>query len=306
MLTQITGLHHVTTLAASALGTDRFMTQVLGLRRVKKTVNFDAPEVYHLYYGNGAGAPGTVMTYFPFPDSAPGTAGTGEVGMTAYAVPVGSLRFWADRLANAGFDVTPFERFGESGLTFAGGAGDALALIECADDRAPSTGTVSADVAVRGFHSVTLRLHDTGATAELLAFMGYGSASREGAVTRLTTGPGAPGQVICLEDAPDTARARPGAGSVHHVAFSVPNLARQIEVREALLAEGWKVTPSIDRDYFHAIYFRSPGGVLFEVATDAPGFARDEAPETLGDALKLPAQHEHLRAGLERSLEPLA
>ena len=306
MLTQIDGLHHVTSLARSAPETDRFMTQVLGLRRVKKTVNFDAPDVYHLYYGDAAGAPGTVMTYFPFPDAAPGHTGTGETGLTAYSVPKESLGFWTDRFAAMGVAMEPVDSaFGAPRLRFTGGAGDAFALIEGDDDRAPWAATVDAAHAIRGFHSVTLCLSDVGATADLLTFMGFSAGPTEGAVTRFTVGDGGAGRIVDLAAAPDLPRARAGAGSVHHVAFAVACRARQYEVREALSAAGWQVTPSIDRDYFHAIYFRSPGGVLFEVATAEPGFDRDEAPDALGTALKLPAQHEYLRSRLEKALVPL-
>ena len=306
MLDQIKGLHHVTSLASSARATDRFFTGPLGLRRVKKTVNFDAPDVYHLYYADELGTPGTVMTYFPFPHAARGRPGTGEVGTTAYAVPRGSLPAWAGRLAETGVEAIDHEeRFGAGRLTFEGPDGDGFALVEADDDRAPWTASVPPEMAIRGFHSVALRLADAGPTVELLRFMGYEEAGREGSITRFVVKGGNAAAAVDIEVLPGVAPARQGAGSVHHVAFAVETRARQLEVREALVDEGWQVTPQIDRDYFWAIYFRSPGGVLFEIATNEPGFDRDEDRAHLGEALKLPSQHEHLRARLERHLEPI-
>ena len=307
MLTQIKGLHHVTSLASSASENNTFFTTVLGQRRVKKTVNFDAPEVYHLYYGDEVGSPGTVMTYFPFPRAARGKAGVGEVGTTAYAVPLGSTKAWADRLAT--FDVANIStdtRFGQTRLLFDAPDGDRFALVETDDNRIPWVGNgVEADMAIRGFHSADMRLRDAGATAELLKFMGYQETDRAGNVTRFATPNGTDATIIDLETLPDAAPAQSGAGSVHHIAFAVENRARQLEVREALKDTGWQVTPVIDRDYFYAIYFRTPGGVLFEVATNEPGFNRDEDTAYLGQVLKLPSQHEHLRARLEKLLEPI-
>jgi glyoxalase family protein len=307
MLTQIKGLHHVTSLASSARENNAFFTQVLGLRRVKKTVNFDAPDVYHLYYGDAAGSAGTVMTYFPFPNAARGRAGVGEVGRTSFAVPTGTSAAWLDRLAT--FDTKALAqdtRFGQKRVLFNGPDGDQFALVETEDDRAPWTGNgISEDMAIRGFHSTDMRLSDAAASAELLGFMGYQKLDSADNVTRYIVPNGNAANTIDIEEIPNAARAAAGAGSVHHIAFAVENRARQLEVREALLDTGYQVTPVIDRDYFYAIYFRTPGGVLFEVATNEPGFARDEDAAQLGQALKLPSQHEHLRARLEHLLEPL-
>lgn len=309
MLDQIKGLHHVTSLARDANENNAFFTHALGLRRIKKTVNFDAPDVYHLYYADEAGTPGTVMTYFPFPDAARGRPGTGEVGVTAFSVPEGALPFWEERLAAHG--VSGLERstlFGEKRLSFAGPDGDGFALVETrGDGRAPWTGNgVDADVAIRGFHSVSMRLADAGATAELLGFMNHEEIDRAGAVRRFRVKGGGNGAgIVDVETLPVAARARQGAGSVHHVAFAVDDRDRQLDVRKALMDTGYQVTPVIDRDYFYAIYFRTPGGVLFEVSTNEPGFDRDEDTAHLGEALKLPRQHEHLRPFLESHLEPI-
>ena len=307
MLKQIKGLHHVTSLASGAKQNNDFFTNALGLRRVKKTVNFDAPDVYHLYYGDEAGTPGTVMTYFPFPQAARGTAGTGEVGTTAFAVPKGSLAQWQDRLAGLGVEgLKAGSRFGDKVLEFKGPDGDGFALVEADDARTPWTGNgISEEIGIRGFHSASMRLKDDGATSELLKFMGYEEVDREGDVTRFSVANGNGADLIDIETVPGAPQATQGAGSVHHLAFAVDNRARQLEVREAIADTGYMVTPVIDRDYFWAIYFRTPGGVLFEVATNEPGFDRDEDTAHLGEALKLPSQHRHLRERLERTLEPI-
>lgn len=307
MLKQIKGLHHVTSLASDARENNAFFTNVLGLRRVKKTVNFDAPDVYHLYYGDEAGSPGTVMTYFPFPNAGPGKPGVGEVGRTSFSIPTGAAAAWQERLATFGVaGLAQDTRFGQKRVLFDGPDGDGFALVEADDDRAPWTGNgVSADIGIRGFHSADMRLRDGAVTRELLQFMGYEESDTDGNITRFVVPDGNAANTIDIEVLPDARTAMQGAGSVHHIAFAVENRARQLEVREALIDTGYQVTPVIDRDYFYAIYFRSPGGVLFEVATNEPGFDRDEDTAHLGEALKLPSQHEHLRARLLSTLEPL-
>ncbi|HHX88621.1 MAG TPA: ring-cleaving dioxygenase [Paracoccus sp.] len=306
MLTQINGLHHVTSMASEAQENNAFFTKVLGLRRVKKTVNFDAPEVYHLYYGDETGAAGTVMTYFPFPHIAKGRRGTGEVSETVFSIPEGAIGYWQDRLSGAGVKgIEKVEQFGEKRLRFRGPDGDGFALSEVSgDSRVPFAGPVPDDKGIYGFRGVTMRLREGEATAELLKFMGYQEVAREGTLIRLAIeGNGA--DIIDIDVQPGEERAREGAGSVHHVAFAVENRAAQEEVRKVLLEHGAHVTPIIDRDYFWAIYFRTPGGVLFEIATNEPGFARDEDRAHLGEALKLPTQHAHLRERLEKALVPI-
>jgi glyoxalase family protein len=308
MLSQIKGLHHVTSMAGNAQVNNDFFTKTLGLRRVKKTVNFDAPDVYHLYYGDAQGSPGSVMTYFPFPNMGPGSAGTGEVGETLFAVSRGTLGYWAERLQKSGVAVgSPTEEFGEKRLSFAAPDGDRFALIEVdATANAPWDGNgVAAAEAIHGFHGATMRLRDGGATAELLQFMGYSPVDRQGAVTRYAVAGGNGADRIDIEVLPNAPRAQQGAGSVHHIAFAVENRAAQLEVRKALMDTGYQVTPVIDRDYFWAIYFRTPGGVLFEIATNEPGFDRDEDSAHLGEALKLPRQHEALRPRIEALLPPI-
>ncbi len=308
MLKQIKGLHHVTSLASDARQNNSFFTDTLGLRRIKKTVNFDQPDVYHLYYGDEQGSPGSVMTYFPFPHIAEGHEGVGEVGTTVFAVPEGSLGYWRERLAArrvAGLEDST--RFGSKTLLFRGPDNDGFALVEQEGDGRQGWigGGVDGDHAIRGFHSASMRLRDGGATAELLKFMGYQEVEKAGDLSRFAIPNGNGADLVDIESLPAATFARQGAGSVHHIAFAVDDRAAQLEVRKALMDTGYQVTPVIDRDYFWAIYFRTPGGVLFEVATNEPGFDRDEDTAHLGEALKLPKQHEHLRRMLEQNLQPI-
>lgn len=308
MLKQIKGLHHVTSMASDANSNNQFFTKVLGLRRIKKTVNFDAPDVYHLYYGDEVGTPGSVMTYFPFANMAKGKAGIGEVGTTVFSVPQGSLHFWQKRFSDMNVktgDIT--EQFGEKRLAFSGPDGDGFALVEVANDGRKQwlSDGLNDQVAIHGFHSTAMRLQDDGAMRELLKFMNYDLIEEKNGILRLGITDGNEANIIDLETLPTTQYAQQGAGSVHHIAFAVENKEAQLEVRRALLDTGYQVTPVIDRDYFWAIYFRTPEGVLFEIATNEPGFERDEDKAHLGEALKLPSQHEHLREALEQHLLPL-
>ena len=308
MLKEIQGLHHVTSMADDARANNAFFTDVLGLRRVKKTVNFDRPDVYHLYYGDETGSPGSAMTYFPFPGMARGDKGVGEVGITAFSVPEGSLEFWQKRLADSNVaDLKKDIRFGEKRLEFSGPDADEFALVETAGDhRTPwQIDGIDEAVAIRGFHSTTMRLQDGAAMCELLKFMNYQEVDKQDDIIRLAVAGGNGAHTLDLEVLPSAKRSSQGAGSVHHIAFSVEDRAAQKIVREALIDTGYAVTPVIDRDYFWAIYFQTPGGVLFEVATNEPGFDRDEDTAHLGEALKLPTQHEHLREALEQHLQPI-
>ncbi|WP_312367247.1 VOC family protein [Ensifer sp.] len=309
MIKDIKGLHHVTSMASDARRNNAFFTDTLGLRRVKKTVNFDEPSIYHLYYGDETGAAGTVMTYFPFDQMMRGRPGVGEVGETQFSVPKGSLAYWKDRLVSQGVaGIKTDTIFGANRLRFSGPDGDGLALVEKADDgrSAWTAGGVPDDAAIRGFAGARLSLHDTAAMEELLGFMGYERAEKDDNVTRLVIPNGNGADTIDLEALPQTTFARQGAGSVHHIAFAVDDRAAQLEVRKALMDTGYQVTPVIDRDYFWAIYFRTPGGVLFEIATNEPGFNRDEDTAHLGQALKLPQRYEPLRDRIEAGLVPLA
>lgn len=305
----IKGLHHVTSMAADANDNNTFFTKTLGLRRVKKTVNFDAPEVYHLYYGDEVGTPGSVMTYFPFGRMPKGTRGVGEVGVTEFAVPDGALNFWKDRLSKNGVSGLRESSFlGEARLEFDGPDGDGFALVETdVAGRVPWTGTeIDPEHGILGFHGARFRLRDAAATGELLTFMGYQKDESEGDITRYRIEGGNAAATIDLDQAPDAAHAHQGAGSVHHIAFAVEDRAAQNEVRKALLDTGYQVTPVIDRDYFWAIYFRTPGGILFEIATNEPGFDRDEDTKHLGEALKLPERYRPYRDQIKRNLPSIA
>jgi len=309
MIKDVKGLHHITSMASDARQNNTFFTDALGLRRVKKTVNFDDPNVYHLYYGDEAGTPGSVLTYFPFPNVMRGRPGVGEVSETQFAVPKGSLSFWQDRLITKGAsNLQADTAFGADRLRFNGPDGEGFALIEAEDDgrKAWDGAGINESVGIRGFSGAKFRLHHTAATAELLGFMGYQRAETEGDVTRFVIPGGNGADTIDLEALPKKPFARQGAGSVHHIAFAVENRAKQLEVRKALMDTGYQVTPVIDRDYFWAIYFRTPGGVLFEIATNEPGFDRDEDTAHLGEALKLPSRYEPYRDQIEAGLTPLA
>lgn len=298
MIPHIQGLHHVTAFAGPAPENNTFFTDTLGLRRVKTTVNFDNPYVYHLYFGDKHGTPGTVMTHFPDRKWRQGQRGTGEVAVTAFTVPRGSLSEWEKRLPES----TRTEVFGEAQLRFPGPDGETLALVESDDSRTPWD-ALPESMAIRGFHSVNLMLADPRPTLDLLTAMGYAEAGNEGTTTRLTMD--APVGVIDVMGAPDMPKSVEGAGSVHHIAFATPNDDTLVAIREAVIDAGLKPTEVRDRNYFHSIYFREPGGVLFEVATLDIGFDADEPVATLGDALKLPPQHEHLRSELVKTLEPI-
>ena len=308
----VTGLHHVTAIAGDAARNADFHVRALGRRLVKRTVNFDDPGTWHLYYGDETGAAGGVMTVFPWAHAPQGAVGAGQVSITQYAVPPGALAFWRARLAAEDVHVVSEAEtvFGETRDVFADPDGLLTALVETDDPRTPwTTEAIGADVAIRGFHGVTLALREGETTTRILTeAFGYeteGSApAGGGTVTRLRRTGGVAG-VVDLHVDPAMPAGREGVGTVHHVAFSVPDPDAQARVRAALAALGLAVTPRIDRQYFDAVYARTPGGVLFEVATETPGFAIDEPVETLGAALRLPDRYAPHRARIEAALPPL-
>ncbi len=298
-MTHIPGLHHVTAICGDAQANVDFYTGILQQRLVKKTVNFDAPDTYHLYYGDQNGSPGTILTFFPFAGATPGRAGPGMASAYAYAIPPAAFAQWADRAATFG-DASVTTRFGARVITLRDPDDAPVELIEDATDAAT----------IGGFHSVTLWARDIVPTARLLQdVFGYTETAHEtvdGTERLRLTAPGdAPGRVVDIIRSDRATAARPGAGTIHHVAFRARSDDEQLGWIDRLASAGHRTTPVIDRQYFNAIYFREPGGVLFEIATDAPGFAVDEPHETMGQALMLPAQHEPLRAELTRLLPPL-
>ncbi len=310
MTQAIPGLHHVTAISGPPQGNVDFYVGTLLQRLVKKTVNFDDPGTYHLYYGNEAAEPGSILTFFPFVDAGPGRTGPGMASAVAYAVPKGGLTAWMLALAGAAVDFDgPTERFGEQMIALSDPDGLRIELIET--DRGTADLAVADDAPVdAGFHSVTLWLKNPDRTARLLTdVFGYDSAGEAsaGGETRyrfLADGQGRGSAIdLIASDAPSIGRQ--GAGSIHHVAFRAETDDVQMGWQETLKGKGFDVTPQIDRQYFNAIYFREPGGVLFEIATDPPGFATDEPMETLGQELKLPAQHAPLRDRIERILPPI-
>ena len=306
----IQGLHHITAVASDAQANVDFYERVLGQRLVKTTVNFDDPGTYHLYYGDEVGTPGTIMTFFPWSHMSRGRRGNGETAEVLYAVPEGAAGYWAERLARMGVEVGDVEeRFGEQVLLFDDPDGMRLGLVETDD---PATlelwdgGPVPVEYALRGFHGVTLWLESTEPTAAVLTEqMGYRHMATEGARSRYAGASDDRALYVDLVARPGAPRGAFGAGSIHHIAFRTVDDEEQLEYRDQLMRAGLAVTPVQDRQYFHSIYFREPGGVLFEVATDAPGFLYDEPIETLGDALRLPPWLESRRPQIEPRLAPI-
>jgi len=296
----VAGLHHITAISGPPQPNVDFYTGLLAQRLVKRTVNFDDPGTYHLYYGDTSGSPGTILTFFPFVGARPGAAGTGAASGFAYAVSATALPALRKALAAAGQTVTEGERFGTPTLSLHDPDGLSVELTATPD--APATG-------VGAFDAVTLWISDPEPTARVLTdLLGYTAAGHErsaGTERLRFSAPGAQARHVDLVRRDGAPRNRPGTGTIHHVAFRAETADHQAALREAVAAAGHNVTPRIDRQYFDAIYFREPGGILFEIATDPPGFAIDEPAETMGQALMLPPQYEAHRARIEAQLPPL-
>src|SRR6202035_4254334 len=308
---QIAGIHHVTAIARDPQKNVDFYTGVLGLRLVKKTVNFDDPGSYHLYYGDETGRPGTLLTFCPWPHAKLGSRGAGQATRIAFAVPEGSLGRWIAHLEAHGVEIEgPRGRFAEEVLVLRDPDGLEIELVELAGaaEIAPwEGGPVPAEVAVRGFHGVTLTEWNPDVTAPLLtATMGFRPTDESPGRFRFETGAGGGGTRVDILASPDAARGRISAGTVHHVAWRAADDAEQLAWQRTLAERGLQVTPVQERQYFRSIYFREPGGVLFEIATDGPGFTVDEPVASLGSALKLPPWLEPARAEIEEALPPLA
>ena len=308
MSSQTTGIHHVTAISGAPQRNADFYAGTLGLRLVKKTVNFDDPETYHLYYGDGAGSPGTIMTFFPWAHAPGGRIGAGQLVVTSYSIPAASLGYWTERLVERGVRFErPRDRFGDTVLSFEDPDRLRIELVTAEDVRpGRAGGPVREDHSIRGFHHVALAVEATDRTAGLMTdTLGFRLVDEAEGRIRLASGEGGPGDRVDVVNAAGFPGGSMGVGTVHHVALRVPDEETQLALREAVAALGYNVTPVLDRNYFRSIYFRETGGVLFEIATDPPGFAVDEDPEHLGEDLKLPPWLETRRDRLEEVLPPL-
>jgi glyoxalase family protein len=306
------GIHHITAIASDPQRNLDFYTEFLGLRLVKRTVNFDDPSAYHFYFGDKIGTPGTILTFFPWPGARRGQRGTGQVVATSFAVPSAGLDYWRDRFANwhVPLEETP-GRFDETVLRFTDPDGLLIELIATENlqnhvELFPDSG-VPAEYCLRGFHAPTLELQRTSLTTQLLTeVFGFELLREADSRRRFALDPAMPNKQVDVVERPDGNFGHIAAGTVHHIAFRAASNEEQEFWREKLTELGLGVTPVIDRQYFHSIYFREPGGILFEIATDAPGFATDESIEQLGEDLKLPPQYEQHRSEIERSLPPVS
>jgi glyoxalase family protein len=294
----IPGIHHVTCITRDVQKCTDFYAGVLGLRFVKKSINQDLPDTYHIYFGDYLGTPGTAMTFFGWPTWPKQKVGSGQVTTVSFAVPAGALDWWSDRLRKLGVEHRRVSRFDADGI--------ALELVgQSADERWQPwpLSPVDEDHAIRGFHSVTLTVAEAAATLDLLTgTMGFRESGREANRTRLATGAGGPHSIVDVIESPEGSEGRESTGTVHHVAWRTEDEASQKTWRELLLRAGRNVTPVIDRWYFKSIYYREPGGVLFEIATDGPGFTVDESPEKLGTTLSLPPWFQVRREELDETL----
>lgn len=303
----IIGIHHITAMASDAQRNIDFYVTVLGLRLVKRSINQDAPDIYHLYYGDEAGNPGTAMTFFPFGRAARGTRGNGEVSRVAFAVPPTSQTYWTERLRSFGIVTDgPFEQFGETQIAFQDPDGLLIELVFTDRQmlRSPwKNGPVPTEHAVKAFHGVTMNLAEAASSLEVLQdILGARFVAREGNRQRYSIGVGEHTAMIDLIIDPATPPARQSAGSVHHIAWRVMDDASEEFWQGTIAQHGLMPTEIIDRFYFHSIYFREPGGILYEIATDNPGFTVDETLDTLGSALVLPPWFEPQRSAIERTL----
>jgi glyoxalase family protein len=305
------GIHHVTAISGGASRNVDFYTRTLGMRLVKKTVNFDDPGTYHLYYGDEQGKPGTILTFFPWEHAAPGRNGDGQTEKTAFRVPAESIGYWTHRLIETGVPHKALEkRFGEPVLSFTDPDGMSLALVGVAGaaiEPAWSDGGIPAEHVIRGFHGVTLMLEKAAPTGAILTgVFGFEETGREGHLVRYEMGEGGPGNVVTIRETQGFLPGRMGRGSVHHIAFRAADDAQQAEMARKLRADHRLMpTEQVDRNYFRSVYFREPGGILFEIATDQPGFAVDEPVAALRRELKLPPFLESHRREIEAALPPI-
>jgi glyoxalase family protein len=306
MPADIPGIHHVTAIGSDPGRNVAFYTETLGLRLVKRSVNQDDVSVYHLFYGDHSGSPGTSMTFFPYTDARPGQVGTGQVNTTQFLIPEASVDYWVERLADEGVDADdPKERFGDTVVPFRDPDGLPLELVARADAPSgdPPDGPVPKEHAIRGFFGVTLSLASAGPTAELLQTMGFRQTESEHQRQRYEAD-GDLGYVVDILEDPQAPRGQPGVGTVHHVAFQVTQ-DDQAEWRDVLIDHGLRPTEIIDRKWFESVYARTEGGVLFELATKSPGYTVDEDLDELGERLVLPEWLEDRRDEIEAELPDL-
>jgi len=302
------GIHHVTGIASDPQRNLDFYAGILGLRLVKRTVNFDDPTTYHFYFGNETGSPGTILTFFPWPHARRGRQGGGQVAVTSFSIRPSALGFWIERFIKKRVEFEqPVARYEDERIIafkdHEGFMGELVAHSAADSHAGWSAAGVPAEHAIRGLYSVTLWLDANELTGQLLTHtLGFNLVREQGSIFRYSTGNGGPGAVVDLRCVPGIWRGVMGAGTVHHVAFRCSSEAEQMDARSELTSLGYNVTPQLDRDYFKSIYFREPGGVLFEIATDAPGFAVDEPTDALGQSLKLPEWLEPRRFEIEALL----
>ncbi|MCJ8153041.1 ring-cleaving dioxygenase [Chryseobacterium sp. SSA4.19] len=309
MENRILGLHHITAIADNAKRNLDFYTKILGVRLVKKTVNFDDPGTYHFYFGNETGTPGTILTFFPWEGIEKGTNGSGLATHIGYSVPKGSLEFWKNRFQQFNISFQESEIFGEKLISFNDPDGLQLQFIESStpDDRKVwTTDDIKDENALKGFHNITLTLKKADPTIKILTdIFGYDLQKQEGERYRFATDAIDTANLVDIIENDTIPAGRNAGGTNHHVAFRVKNDQVLMEFREKVMSAGLNITPKIDRDYFYSLYFREPGGVLFEIATDNPGFTVDEPLNELGNSLKLPKQYEAMRGQIEESLPKL-
>ena len=308
-LNYINGLHHVTALASSAKANLAFYTQVLGLKLIKKTINYDAPEVYHLYYGDAEGNPGTVLTFFPYEGLVRGRAGAGQVTKLRYSVAPEALSFWIARFQTLGLTMQEeSDGFGNTLVGIADPDGLVIEIVADADDMRPAIAAegIPAAYGLKGFHSALMVAKSAKVTNPYVEVLtGYSIKETRGNLSRWHAGAGGPGSYLDIVEMPDAKMGLQGAGSVHHIAFRTPSDATEAKLLTHLHKAGISTSPITDRNYFHSIYFREAGGVLFEIATENPGFAIDEDGDKLGQKLLLPPWAEASRAQIEAKLQPL-